>query len=378
MYSHLFQFGRIFMSAGLLVGGSFATIKLLENHITSLMVRSTITSLHEPEVHDDIYTLLKRLLKGLLDDPISKEKAAEFFKVVLHAEKLENTVLKLTKRAMESTEYKAEGLVLMRNLAQQLLNDRQLHEKTNDMSSTVARTAQVVEKAKEPVKVNNEENVNIKMKKDFKLMMPRIHFKKMMTSINDELDSETIKRFISKYSVQAAINYKGYSHPNFDVIRALPTERLEKSIKYITEEYKLIAPAAEPTVLTLTEPLVEQLTEPLVEKIAAPLSESPTESVSEFPTESLIEQLEDSSIKPLIIPQFEEGIEFIKQEVQFKLPVLIENPISLMINQFLEDTKNLGFDTPQQAKLEFPESEGLLVETKNLTFETIERLYIKY
>ncbi|CAG9318197.1 unnamed protein product [Blepharisma stoltei] len=197
-----------------------STIALFEyshDYITNLLVRSTRTSLREPELRDDVYILMRRLLTRLLNDSTTREKASEFFKAALHSEKLENSTLDVTLKNMQTIEYQSEALNLMVAISDHVLRDETLKMKTKNLSSTYKEAAAYMQNVKK-IKIGRKSQDILKA--DFE--MPKVNFNEMVKEYYQDYYAEQLKELIRKQMSQHIFNIPKHDIPRPKEAKTVP------------------------------------------------------------------------------------------------------------------------------------------------------------
>lgn len=115
------QLARIGLSVGLLGGGSYYSVKFIEQQLTDVIIQSTVESIQDPEVQAEVYQLFVKLLNKLMDDPATFDKSVEFLIKVIKDPRFEDAVVDTLVDLLNARPAQREGVNVMRFIFQSLL-----------------------------------------------------------------------------------------------------------------------------------------------------------------------------------------------------------------------------------------------------------------
>ena len=120
----------IFGSAWLI---AFAFDRLL----TPLLVESTVRTLNDPVVEEEVYQLLRTLLTTMMNDPGIRSKAPGFLKQVMSQETFEEAAKVLLSGAIETESYHRRAFRLMHFISNGILNNVNIETKLTKTTQEV-------------------------------------------------------------------------------------------------------------------------------------------------------------------------------------------------------------------------------------------------
>lgn len=171
----------------------------------------------------------------LLEDPEAKELLIEFFNQVLDTEMMEESVLDLTVKVLESSETRAVGLGIMKEIAQFCLKDRKNNDSSHLMAGGVANFNKMIE-----ILELTKFDFKIKAKSPKLAQIPKfIDFNSIMHKHKADFDYLIIARDTKIFPYRKILRYRKFKNFELPKIKYFsPSRHMHKTCDILLDTYK--------------------------------------------------------------------------------------------------------------------------------------------